>query len=122
MDAPVYLFDAADKPRLPVHKVPAIRATDESLKGYGCLVDDPGAVEIEITHWPAPGWRPVDPDTGDEGGTTEGVFDAAWKGDVLHGINDAVGGHHVLGWSAEDPATARTRLPPVHATRSISGT
>jgi len=37
-------------------------------------VSDPGDCRIEIVRWPAPGTRPVDPDTGDQGGTTEGVF------------------------------------------------
>lgn len=83
--------------------VPLIDATTESLNGYGCLVDDPNDVDLEIVRWPSQGWRPVDPDSGDEGGTTEGIFTAEWKGDVLFGINEAVGGHYVLGY-AKDPA------------------
>lgn len=105
MSAPTYLFEASDKPSLPRVEVPLIRATDAALKGYGCLVDDPDAFEIEITRWPARGWRPVDSDSGDEGGVAEGTFRADWQGDVLFGRNDAVGGHYVLGWSA-DPQTA----------------
>ncbi len=110
-DAPNYMFDAADKPSLPAHNVPLIRATDESVKGYGCLVDDPDTFEIEITRWPAQGWRPVDPDTGDEGGVAEGIFHSDWRGDVLFGANAAVAGNYVLGWSAADPKTARTDSP-----------
>ncbi len=68
MSAPVYMFDAAEKPSLPLHKVPLVEATAESLKGYGHLVDDHEGFEIEITRWPAQGWRPVDDGTGDEGG------------------------------------------------------
>ncbi|MFT7640010.1 MAG: hypothetical protein ACI9G1_001748 [Pirellulaceae bacterium] len=51
-----------------------IEATSESLAGYGQLVDSPDSVEIEIVRWPAQGSRPVDEDSGNEGGTTEGVF------------------------------------------------
>ncbi len=105
MNAPEYIFDAATKPSLPWHEVPLIRATDASVKGYGWLVDDPDMCTLEITRWPAQGWRPVDEDSGDEGGWVEGMFSGTWKGDVLFGRNEAVGGHYVLGWST-DPQTA----------------
>ncbi len=107
MNSPTYIFDAADKPSLPLHRVPLIVATDASVKGYGALVDDAAGFEIEITRWPAPGWRPIDEGTGDEGGSVEGVFTGAWQGDVLYGTNDAVDGHYVLGWSV-DPQSAQT--------------
>ena len=107
--APQYLFDAADKPSLPTVSVPLVVATAESLKGYGRLVDDPAQCEIEIVRWPAQGWRPVDPDSGDEGGVTEGVFHSAWEGDVLMGRNDAVGGHYVLGWACDPQQASRAR-------------
>ncbi|GAA6162445.1 hypothetical protein NBRC116590_01490 [Pelagimonas sp. KU-00592-HH] len=107
MNTPVYMFDASEKPSLPLHTVPIVQATDEALKGYGYLVDDPEGFEIEITRWPAQGWRPVDEGTGDEGGWVEGTFRCDWKGDVLYGENEAVNGEYVLGWSA-DPQQART--------------
>jgi len=103
--APTYLFDASEKPSLPLFEVPLIEATDESVKGYGCLVDDPEGFEVEIVRWQARGWRPVDPDSGDEGGWVEGIFHGEWQGDVLYGRNEAVGGHYVLGWSI-DPQRA----------------
>lgn len=105
MNAPCYMFDAKEKPTLPIHPVPLIRATDESVKGYGCLVDDADSFEIEIVRWPAQGWRPVDEGTGDEGGYVEGIFSTEWRGDILYGANDAVGGNYVLGWS-QDPQIA----------------
>ncbi len=37
-----------------------------------CLFDDPESVNIEIVRWPALGWRPVDLDSGDEGGVKKG--------------------------------------------------
>lgn len=107
MSAPVYMFDAAEKPSLPLHKVPLVEATAESLKGYGHLVEDHEGFEIEITRWPAQGWRPVDDGTGDEGGWVEGIFRCDWRGDVLYGENEAVRGNYVLGWSA-DPQKAQT--------------
>src|SRR5262245_46597961 len=84
---------------------PVVTATPESLEGYGRLVDSPDDVRFEIVRWPAQGWRPVDPDSGDEGGTKQGVFVSEWKGDVLYGRNDAVKGHYILGY-ATDPAEA----------------
>ncbi|WP_259780829.1 ureidoglycolate lyase [Aestuariispira ectoiniformans] len=103
--APQYIFDAAEKPSLPLHEVPLVVATEETVKGYGCLVDDPDAFEIEIVQWPAQGWRKVDAGTGDEAGYVEGIFHGNWKGDVLYGSNEAVKGHYVLGWS-QDPQQA----------------
>ncbi len=105
MSAREYIFDANEKPSLPWHDVPLIRATEESVHDYGCLVEDPAGFEIEIKRWPAQGWRPIDEGTGDEGGWVEGVFSCDWKGDVLYGSNEAVGGNYVLGWST-DPQNA----------------
>jgi ureidoglycolate lyase len=47
----------------------------------------------------AQGWRPVDKNSGDHGGVTEGLFEFWWKGEVLHARNNAVGGSDLLGWS-----------------------
>jgi hypothetical protein len=79
--------------------IPVVDATTESLKGYGLLVNDPGVCEIEIATWPALGTRPVDPGTGNEAGTTEGVFVSEWRGDTLYGRNEAVGGHYILAYT-----------------------
>ena len=106
--APQYLFDPSDKPALPLHDVPLIVATDESVRDYGALVEHPDDIEIEIVRWPATGWRQVDEDSGDEAGWVEGTFHGEWQGDVLFGRNDAVSGHYVLGWSTTDPAASRT--------------
>jgi len=107
MNAPIDYLN----PNLPAGlrhvRMPLVDATDAALEGYGRLVDDPGACAIEIVRWPARGTRPVDADTGDQGGTTEGVFVSEWQGDVLYGRNEAVGGHYVLGYG-EAPEHART--------------
>ena len=87
--APVYKFDPSEKPSLPIIEAPVVVATNESLRGYGCLVDDPDNFNIEIVRWPAQGWRPIDPGTGDEAGFVEGEFRCQWKGDVLYGVNEA---------------------------------
>jgi len=110
--APTYLFEANQKPSLDLVDVPLIEATAESVEGYGYLVDDPDTCEIEIVTWPAQGWRPVDQETGNQGGTVEGIFRGEWRGDVLMGTNDAVGGHYVLGWST-DPQYASTETQTV---------
>ncbi|MBU3738580.1 MAG: ureidoglycolate hydrolase [Rhodoferax sp.] len=93
--------------------MPVVAATPHLLQGYGRLVDDPQACAVEIVRWPAQGWRPVDEDTGDEAGTTQGVFVSEWQGDVLYGSNEAVGGHYVLAY-AQPPEAADTthRRPP----------
>ena len=82
-------------------RIPIVEANEQSLSGYGCLVTDPDEVEIEIVRWPSVGKRPVDTDSGDEGGTTEGMFVCEWKGDILYGRNEAVDGHYILGYGTE---------------------
>lgn len=93
--------------------MPVVEATPESLAGYGTLVEDADQAEIEIVRWPAQGWRPVDDDSGNEGGTTEGVFISEWKGDLLYGRNEAVGGHYILAYGVEPGAAddSHDRLP-----------
>lgn len=91
---------------LPTVDMPVVDATEANLAGYGHLVNDPALCPVEIVRWPTLGTRPVDEDTGDEAGTTEGVFVSAWKGDILYGQNEAVGGHYILAY-ATDPAQAR---------------
>lgn len=103
--APNYLFDASEKPSLDLCRVPLVEATEESVLGYGQLVDSPDNFDIEIVTWPAQGWRPIDKGTGNEGGYVEGIFRGEWHGDVLMGTNEAVAGHYVLGWST-DPQRA----------------
>jgi Ureidoglycolate lyase len=87
--------------------MPVVNATPTALSGYGYLVDDADECRVEIVRWPAPGRRPVDADTGNQGGTTEGVFVSEWRGDVLYGRNEAVGGHYILAY-AQPPESART--------------
>ena len=82
--APQFLFDPADKPALPLHEVPLVVATDDSVRGYGCLVEDPDDIDIEIVRWPATGWRQVDEGTGDEAGWVEGIFHGEWPVSYTH--------------------------------------
>ncbi|MFT5657587.1 MAG: ureidoglycolate lyase [Gammaproteobacteria bacterium] len=98
MQTPVDYLSPDVPDRLAWHDIPLIKASNESLQGYGCLVDDADNFEIEITQWPAQDWRPIDAGTGDEGGVVEGVFHSEWQGDILKGRNDAVQGDYVLGW------------------------
>ena len=94
---------------LPAHEPRLVRATAESFADYGTIVTDPDNHKVEIVRWPALGWRPIDPNTGDEGGTTEGIFSFWWKGEVLYGRNEAVDDAYLLGWS-RDPAKAQHGL------------
>ena len=115
--APDYL-----NPNLPTNlrtvRMPVVVATNEALCGFGFLVDDPKSVKIEIVRWPSTGRRPVDPDSGDEGGTAEGSFICEWKGDVLYGRNEAVGGHYLLGY-AVDPSEAERTAPTALTARML---
>ncbi|MEM7223671.1 MAG: ureidoglycolate lyase [Pseudomonadota bacterium] len=97
MDAATQTVTALESVELPL-----VMASDSALEGYGRLVEDPEAVDIEIVTWPAQGWRPVDPGTGDEGGTTEGLFEFWWRDGVLHGRNEAVGDQYELAWRRQD--------------------
>lgn len=113
IEAPDYLNPSVPK-GLRCVDMPIIVATNESLDGYGKLVSsNPESYELDIVRWPAQGWRPVDPDSGDEGGTTEGVFVSEWKGDVLYGSNEAVGGHYILAYAVEptDAEENHSRIP-----------
>ena len=88
-------------------RMPVVDGTSTTLKGYGQLFDDPAACRVEIVRWRAQGTRPIDADTGDHGGTTEGTFISEWQGDVLFGRNSAVDGHYILGYGTA-PERART--------------
>ena len=94
-------------------RMPVVPATAASLRGYGRLVDDPDDCAIEIVRWPATGRRPVDDDTGDQGGTTRGIFTSEWDGDVLFGRNEAVNGLYVLAYASLPEVAQRghTREP-----------
>jgi len=85
--------------------MPIVDASDHALEGFGAMVDDPATCRVEIVRWPTTGARVVDEDTGDQAGTTEGVFVSGWQGDILYGRNEAVGGHYVLAFAVE-PADA----------------
>ena len=82
-----------------VHETPLIAASADSLAGYGRLVDNPREFPIEIVPWPAQGWRPIDENTGDQGGVTEGLFEFKWQGETLYARNHAVGASYLFGWS-----------------------
>lgn len=99
MQQPIDYLNPALPANLPCIVMPVVDATPATLQGYGSLVDDPKNCEVEIVRWPAQGTRPIDADTGDQGGTTEGVFVSEWRGDILYGRNEAVGGHYILAYS-----------------------
>ena len=97
---------------LPWYEVPVQRATEQSLSGYGLLVDDYRNFPIEIVTWPTSGRRPVDAGTGNEAGTTSGEFAFWWQGDLFYGRNEAVDDEYLFGWS-KNPAQASDAGPSV---------
>jgi len=95
-----------------VHEAPLVVASEQSLRGYGKLVDDPKSFEIEIVRWPAQGWRAVDENSGDQGGVTEGIFTFRWKGETLFARNNAVGDSYLFGWSTWPEEAAAESFRP----------
>ena len=87
------------KPNLPanldIYDIQLQDATEESMKGYGHLINSLDEISIknknfEIVRWPVSGWRKLDPNTGDEAGTTEGQFKVQWVGDYFYAENLAI--------------------------------
>jgi ureidoglycolate lyase len=83
-------------PGLKVVNVPLKLANDENLSEIGAKLmrgPDDFTVEkgnFEIVKWPVSGWRQLDPNTGDEAGTTEGPFEVRWEGDHYFARNLAI--------------------------------
>ena len=97
MSAPTYLFAIEDRPVLDLFEIPLIKATEESIREYGRLVDHPDDVEIEIVQWPAQGWRAVDEDTGKVNRIMYGFFVVGGRNEgcqIFSGacLTDRVGG------------------------------
>ncbi|MCW3128254.1 MAG: ureidoglycolate hydrolase [Bacteroidetes bacterium] len=91
---------------LPWATTKLVRATNETLKGYGELVKDYNSYPIEIVQWPKPNGRPIDAGTGDQAGTKKGIFEFWREGDYFYGRNNAVHDEYLLGWSV-NPGEAR---------------
>ena len=110
-----YKYDSTNiMPSFNKVEIPLVNATNENLKGYGYLVDVYDQCKIEIVTWPKRGWRDIEEGTGNEGGTTEGPFEAWWEQNILYGRNSAVehkseydkDGRYLLGYSS-DPDTLK---------------
>ena len=110
-----YKYDSTKiMPSFNKFEIPLVNATNENLKGYGYLVDVYDQCKIEIVTWPKQGWRDIEEGTGNEGGTTEGPFEAWWEQNILYGRNSAVehkseydkDGRYLLGYSS-DPDTLK---------------
>jgi ureidoglycolate lyase len=118
-DAQFSNFTGIDLDKLPsiargeakVFKAPLVRATADSLKGYGHLVNDFASAKVTIVTWPQPGWRPIVDGTGNEGGVVQDTFEMVRRGQVQHAVNHAVARSYVTGWF-DDPATAREDAAP----------
>jgi len=98
--------------------VPLRLATPEALEGFGRIVTSFDQADVDIVTWPAQGWRPVEPGTGNQGGVTSGEFEVYRAGHMLHARNHAVDGHYVTGWFA-DPATASVQSLDVDHSRVL---
>ena len=98
------------------HRVPIVKATERSLRGYGRLVAEFSQAVVTIVTWPAPGWRGIVPGTGNEGGVVEDRFVMQRRGELQYATNLAVGRHYLTGWYA-DPATASEDREPRDTSR-----
>jgi len=87
------------------HRAQLVVATAATLAGYGRLIANFEDAEVTLVTWPQPGWRPVVPGTGAEGGVVEDRFEMARRGEVMHAVNHAVGRSYITGWFA-DPSSA----------------
>ena len=99
-----------------VHRAPRVVANAESLRGYGHIVREFASAAVTIVTWPQPGWRPVVPGTGAEGGVVEDGFEMVRRGEIQHAVNHAVGRGYITGWFA-DPATASESRAPADTSR-----
>lgn len=90
-DSFVFSSENFIKPNLPsslkILDIPLLIANDENLNSIGCKLMKEGPNDyttelgnFEIVKWPLTGWRQLDPDTGDEAGTTCGEFDVRYEG------------------------------------------
>jgi ureidoglycolate lyase len=96
----VFTADNFSCPNLPaglkVVNVPLVEASDDTLASFGArLISGPDEISCEngnfdIVKWPVSGWRKLDPNTGNEAGTTQGPFEVWWKGDMFYGTNLAI--------------------------------
>lgn len=95
------LIPGCQKNTLPLHFVEIIKATPETVAGYGVLVkpEDFSTFQVPIVTWPQPGKRPIQEGTGNQGGTTQGDFTMEWHGNKLYATNHAVNGAYLTGWA-----------------------
>ena len=98
VSAAQYLDPGVDRD-LPIVEVPVLDARDPQVSGSVIITTDPADFDVPVTPWPVTGRRPLDPGTGDGGGTVEGTFSCTWEGDRLLATNDAVGGRYVIGFA-----------------------
>jgi ureidoglycolate lyase len=98
------------------YRVPRVAATVQTLQGYGHPVFDFATDNVTIVTWPKPGWRPIVPGTGNEGGIVEDNFIMERRGEVQHAVNRAVERSYITGWLA-DPATASPEREPPDTSR-----
>jgi ureidoglycolate lyase len=79
-------------------ETPLVDAANESLRGYGCLVEEPKTFPMEIA--PARGRRPIDKNknSADQGGVPR-LCSNLRQGEILYTRNNAVGDSYLLVWS-----------------------
>ena len=91
---------------LVVHRLP------QNLKGCGRFVANFANAPIEAVRWPAWGWSPVDPDTGDQVCAVEGILSPWREREILCGGNRPVDDSYRLRRSREPRDASETAANP----------
>jgi Ureidoglycolate hydrolase len=105
-------FPSIEKGEARVHRLPLLRASRQTLAGFGEIVPDFGSAKVKMTPWPLKGWRPMSAGVnGNEAGEVEGAFSMWAEGGLLFGRNEAVKRAYIIGWY-DDPAIARRDREP----------
>jgi len=85
--------------------VPLVEVTAELFSPYGRLFSskDSAEAKVDITRWPAQGWRECH--DGISGGTTSGTFSLEWRGDAHAASNSGVtDGDYLFAWTSANAA------------------
>lgn len=82
-----------------VHSISVIKATPESVKEYGRIIDDKNA-ELDIVTWPKMGWRAIAEGTGNRAGKACHIFEIRWDNYCCYATDHEYKQEYFIGWFA----------------------
>lgn len=81
-----------------IQEVPITRATEETLQGYGIIVQDFNTTQVITNTWPKLSGRPLDNNTGNQAHLTEGLFKFYYENEYCKANNESVpNGNYITG-------------------------